>query len=135
MSTQSYGDMLLASAALGERSDCAVFAVAIAAQVKYSEARAYLQANGRKPRQSTYLRSIKAALADIGYVMIEQDLPEAKTLATLERELWAYSGTYLVFTTSHVAAITNGRLHDWAKDTKRRIARFYKVLSLDTVDF
>ena len=92
-----------------ERHDCAVRALAVAADISYDEAHAALKRNGRKDKRATYPASTRGVAAEYGFV--EEPEKRGKTLAQFTRQQPV--GRYLVRIRNHALAVVDGVVHDW----------------------
>ena len=102
-----------------ENNYCAVIAVAIAADVSYGKARSYLFKEGRKDGKGTYPRWTYNVLNKMGYALHGYTGNYPKTLSTAARVL-PKRGTFVILTRSHISAVKDGVLQDWAASTGSR---------------
>lgn len=121
----TYQQLRTVSRSMNENRDCAVRAVAIAANVPYRVAHATLKQLGRKNRRGTPNTVTKQAMKNLGF-RLEEKFFRAKTVRTLEREL--RRGVYLVWVRGHILAIKNGVVHDWTKGRCHRVKRVIEVI-------
>jgi hypothetical protein len=131
------------SAVVGERKDCAVVAVSVAAGVAYEVALAALTAAGRRPGQGTYFHHTVAALTALGF-----RVESVRTRDILDRypsphhnlqsltthhpdrfpKAWKDGQTYLMRTAGHILCIKDGVNHDWTRGTARRAVDLHRVV-------
>jgi hypothetical protein len=123
---------------LGEENDCAVLAVSIATGVPYKEVHAKFLSLGRKPRRATPRSITYKVLAFYGFslerVLVHQKLMEyapGRVRMTMNHFSWFkshFKGMHMVFSNGHVAAMSDGVLHDWAIGRKIRVNGLFKVV-------
>ena len=125
-----------ASAAMGERNDCAVIAVAIAFGLPYRTAHDVLSRHGRWQRQATshfwdslidIAAELDAEISDVTEVMRDRG---AKTALSAESKM-PRQGTFIVGTYRHAFCFKDGQVHDWAKERRHRIQRIYRITEKD----
>lgn len=125
-----------------EHNDCAVKAVALVANVSYKDAHAALAALGRKARKATQNVDIQAAIWSLGKTTTSIDRraiiatypePHRSVLRNVTThhprrfaKVWP-QGTYLLYTSGHVAACVDGVVHDWTVNTAKRVVSIVKV--------
>lgn len=135
-----------------ESSDCAVKAVAIACGVTYDMAHATCAEKGRKPGGGMRWYAMKSAMRSLGFGVVSLD-PEAldliladiarqhkyvtACLTTRQMDMFPeifrnhLPGRYIIDTSQHVSAFTEGQLHDWAAASSKRIKGIYEVKPLE----
>lgn len=143
--TDSYTHLRAVSNSMNECNDCAVVAVAMAAEVSYPTAHEALKQAGRKDGQGTYTLSIIHALKSFG-LKLEDVSPRyfisrypgnhsnLKSVTSHHPErfhnVWADGETYLMLVQGghHILAIVDGVNHDWTKGTAKRAKTIYRVV-------
>lgn len=115
----------------GEKNDCAVRAVALAAGVKYKEALARFSLFGRAPKSGTPYSITRRVCNSFGLLLTELPLNhfQARTIRTLGRVL-PHKGTYLVRTNQHILTCKDGEVLDHAAGSCRRIKQILRVQHL-----
>lgn len=103
----------------GMRTDCAVIAVALSADVDYATAHEALRKAGRKDNAPTSSLEVKSALESLGYELyssiankrlMDDPMPLGVIIAGTEEQ----PGTFLVSTPNHVLVVKNGERLDVA---------------------
>lgn len=109
--------------ARGEKKDCAVRALAVAACVSYDEAHAACAAEGREPRQGTHPYVIARAARRLAPGAYGLPLSDQCLYGRTARAIAAAYpvGHYVLWSNSHAFALCDGTLHDWAN--KHGLAR------------
>ena len=123
-----YSNLERASTEKGERNDCGVKAVAIAADVSYDVAHAALWVHGRPDNGATPWPALWAALRDCGAVA-NDITPQRKqwgSVASVVPKL-RRNRTYLVCTRRHILCVKGGQVHDWTEGRRHRILRVWQV--------
>jgi hypothetical protein len=112
----------------GENNDCSVVALSIACGVDYQTAHDTLAALGRKEKRGVYMSVCHAAAKQLGFELVEEKFP-GKTVVTLERDLKLYGGgrRYFIHVTGHFLAFDGSQVVDWAKGTRKRVSKVYRV--------
>lgn len=113
----------------GEYRDCAVKALAIAAEWEYAEAHAALRKLGRRDRKGTKKGLVESALNLAGYSITEIPLRRvrAKTVTTIERDTLFKYGVFIVRTAGHVLCVRDGMPLDWTNGRRHRIKAVFQV--------
>jgi len=124
-----------------ETNDCSVKAVALVCGIPYEEARKALAKRGRAPGRGAYTTSILDTLEDLGKRVSPVNKQEIiakypsphNTLQNITTHhprrfprAWPM-GTYLLFVRRHVAAVVDGKLHDWTVNTSKHVLLMYLV--------
>ena len=138
-------------AAIGERNDCTVKAIAIVTGKTYAECHAAMAAAGRKSGQGAYDHQIVKALMSLGFKAIYDREFCDKMIATYPgahstlksvtthhpqrfAKAWANADLcadpLLLFTPCHVSAFRDGRVHDWAEGRAKRVTRVMRIQPL-----
>ena len=101
-----------AGRSLGERRDCTVRALAIAAQIPYADAHAALELAGRKHRHG--VRMVDALDELQALFKIEKVVPsyDTRTLGKFVKKF--PTGRYLCRISNHCFAVVDGVVHDLA---------------------
>lgn len=120
-----------ASKAHGEKADCAVKAVAVAAGVEYGVAHNLLKKHGRKDRSGTYFdETTRPAMGELGFELVDITYSVvsrgAKTVRTFGR--MGLAGTFMVRTRRHILAAKDGKVIDWTDGRMHRILAVYRVV-------
>jgi len=124
---RSYEQLKKESKAAGERLDCTVKAVAIAAYLPYTYAAALLEKFGRKYRDGFSVAGVKKAMGFIDRPLVRvTDQFDAKTFRTLERQL-PKRGIFIITSSSHMACARAGTIIDWTSGRLHRIEHVYRV--------
>lgn len=112
-----------------EKNDCGVMALAIACGVSYAKAHTALKKQGRKNRSGTWPGQMKRAALSLGYQLIEIEVT-TKTIGRLPYDLSQSKqfGRFIVKTSSHFAAIIDGKVEDWSGGRGLRIEYVYRVV-------
>jgi len=119
------------SASMNERNDCTVKALAITAGIEYQQAHRILAVLGRKNSRGlrcehhTMVNKMRAAVMMADKIVSKAEYPQGLTLKTIGQ--WRPHGSWLVFTSGHVAAMIDGKVDDWAADSKRRVKYMIRV--------
>jgi hypothetical protein len=123
----------------GDTNMCTVIATAKVCKVSYGKAFNACRRNGRKTRHGARSNIYFMAMLDLGFLARYVELGlVGKTIGTAERELPS-RGTYLIHVRGHVAAFTNGKLHDWTsveqtgKPRRHRITHIHQVTSIPPI--
>ena len=113
----------------GEKNDCAVKAVALAADRHYDEAHEALRKLGRRNRQGTYIHQTLAAIKTFGcdVVDVTDRFRGAKTNISAKKVL-PRKGTFLIRNPRHILAMVDGEIIDWSDGRRKRVDRIYQVL-------
>jgi hypothetical protein len=117
----------------GDRNCCTVIATAKVCKVSYGKAFNALKREGRRTGHGARSRTYTTAMLQLGFIAraIKSDLV-GRTIGTAEREL-PKKGSYLIHVRGHVAAFTDGKLHDWTnadqtgKPRRHRITHIHEV--------
>lgn len=133
------------SAAFGEKNDCTVRAISLAAGISYAEAHALLAAEGRKQGHGVHFKSMFIPmLARLGFHAQRVNLHEIiatypgvhsglKNVTTHHparfAKVWP-KGTFIMFTARHVLAIKDGVNHDWTKGRAIRCESLWRITPL-----
>lgn len=144
-----YKSLRADSNSVGEQNDCAVIAVAVAAEVPYIEALDTLKAFGRRSRKGTPMSVTQRALSHLGFALhwckgweprgertyqYRKPVPgsplhKAKTFCSAERVLRRhYHGqVFLLRSSRHIACFDGQTLQDWSQGRRHRILEIIKV--------
>jgi hypothetical protein len=133
-----------ASKAFGERNDCSVKAVAVAAGVTYRVAREALRKAGRNYCRGAMQWEIHNALKSLGVEVVLDNQVIHYTIQTLHernyvvknlttRQLTMFPsivpvGTFLAYTNGHVVCIKDGQVHCWGATKALRIKSMYRIV-------
>jgi hypothetical protein len=129
-----------------ETNDCAVKAVALAANVSYEVAHNALTKAGRKPRKGTATMLIENALRSLGYksgmgfssnlfpykYKVSYDYSSRRwtkkaSYGTAKNNNIPSTGTYMALTRSHVFVVRDGVTECYVDGRKHRIIGIYEV--------
>lgn len=123
----TYAMAQFSSAAVGETSDCAVRAVAVATGHDYQFIRGMFHHAGRNFGEGTPDRLTKAVLWRLGYRIDDVPLAEVSgmTVRTIIRQLKS-KHTYLLHTKNHVLCVKDGK-GDWTTDRLIRVKAIWLV--------
>jgi hypothetical protein len=114
-----------------ENSDCAVVALAVATDMTYKKAHALCKTYGRRDRCGMRDDRIRRTYQHLGYKWRPQYSPKQPngngyTMKTITKG-FSDTGTYLVFTMSHMATIRETQLQDWSGDSRMRVVYVLKL--------
>lgn len=118
----------------GERNDCAVKALAIAAGMPYGVAHLLFKKYGRKDRRGTRRYITKLVVNYLkehhGFTSIPLRDPRKAdgsrfTMKTIGQRY--YRGRYLVFVSGHVAAMIDGKIEDWTEGRRHRVTEIWSL--------
>lgn len=108
-----------------EGNDCSVKAVAMAGSVSYGKARAALARQGREEGEGVQMMQILNALAEVTGKRWDLEVGHGvKTLATAKK-LGAEPACIL--TDQHISYYAEGRVHDWAEGSRKRIVGVFRA--------
>jgi hypothetical protein len=107
---------------------CGPIALAVVTGIKPSTAQSKLAKLGRKRHHGTYTYQLLEAVKQCGFTVkyLKRLSSECKTVRSLEKRGLG-SRTLLVFTSSHVLAVKNGKVCDWTANRLHRITGIYIV--------
>lgn len=112
-----------------EHNDCAVKALAIAAEIPYDEAHALFKRHGRKNRRATPLNIILKATHEIrpncDFKNIRKPDGRKYTARTIGEAL--PKGNYMVLFRGHIAAMVNGCIEDWSDGRCLRVEAIFEM--------
>ena len=120
---ETYETVLKASEAMGEKSDCAVKAIAIVTNHPYEYVHALFKKHGRKYQDGTWPHTTDAVIEEIGVILTLADIP-GKSLKTRK---FPKKGRYLVTTHKHVIAVVNGKIEDWTAGRQHRPIQILEI--------
>jgi hypothetical protein len=112
----------------GERSDCAVKALACAASMPYGKAHALFAKHGRLPGRPTKSYVSWLVYKELGLTALRPI--ERTTLSQFCR--MHPTGRYTVYISGHVLAVKDGVVNDWWPKPRRIVKAFYCVDSIVT---
>lgn len=128
---------------LKEKRDCSVVSLSVVCGVSYARAHKALADAGRKPQTSVSTKKILDAAKALGQKAERVSLKKIiglypaghrtalKHVTSHHPErfnsVWADGCNYLMITTNHVLAITNGNVHDWSIGHALRATDLYKI--------
>ena len=119
-----------------DRNMCTVIATAKVCKVSYGKAFNACKREGRKTGHGTRAKVYILAIHQLGFYAREVDFGlVGRTIGTAERQLPS-KGRYLIHVRGHVAAYTDGKLHDWTsveqtgKPRRHRITHIHEVTSI-----
>lgn len=133
----------LASDVYKEKKDCAVKALAFAADVPYNKALDLLTKHGRTAGDRTYFHTTIAACNDLGYAVFVvplsafiRDYPKShqvlKNVTTHHpdrfNKAWRDGFTYFMETGGHILTIKNGENFDWTRGRAIRAERVCAII-------
>jgi len=141
--TEEFIQLSQQASVMGEKNDCSVKAVALAAGVSYEEAHAALAEEGRKNGKGAYTQGILRAVERCGkkhqripldmiiqlYPKGHRDVLKSVTTHHPARfpDAWQDGNTYVMFTKRHVCTIINGVNHDWTNGRAMRAISVYRI--------
>jgi hypothetical protein len=120
------------SKSMNESKDCTVKGLAIATGIPYERAQEIMRYMGRRPNKGLkggpnrrIIATMQTACKLAGRIVDSPQFPERLTMNTVGER---YSkGTYMVFTSGHVAALVNGQVQDWSEGRRNRVKFLFKV--------
>lgn len=131
------------SSLLGEKNDCTVKAIALVAGMEYEAAHSLLKQLGRKNKKGFNLSEALPAISEkTGVNFVEVNPREIidtypahhvglGSITTHHparfHEVWKNGKKYLAFTSGHVAAIMDGKTHDWTEGRAMMVKKLYEV--------
>jgi spore maturation protein CgeB len=123
-------------------NDCAVKAVAILSETPYEEVHAFMKECGRRNGRGTPWDCIWSAFRKFGCefervltsTFIERYPGAHKNLGSITthhpdrfKKVWADGNSYLFSCHKHVAAVVDGKNHDWTQGRAKRVIAVYKI--------
>ena len=124
-----YRDLLPETYAAGEKNDCSVKALAIAANMPYRQAHEIMRKFGRKNRRGAFNFQILAAMRAVGLNLenISNHISNFSTVNRFEQFHGNIKGTFVIFVHNHVLVWKNGKTEDWSAHSRKRIQMVYYV--------
>jgi hypothetical protein len=117
----------------GDSNCCTVIATAKVCKVSYGKAFNAVKRAGRLTGHGTTSNVYLQAVRTLGHTAQVVDLGlKGKTIGTAERVL-PCKGSYLIHVRGHVAAWTDGVLHDWTSAKEAGKPRRHKIISIHEV--
>ena len=100
---------------------CTVIALAVHTGWSFGKARSVMyKEHGRVDGKGSTIRALNDAFIKYGFKVTMVSLgPYGKTLRTIQRDLAAQGGNYLVYTRGHVVAVKEGSCEDWSNNLLR----------------
>lgn len=121
-----------ASKALNELNDCAVKAVSIATGVEYSVVHRIMKSLGRRNRCATKMSIIDVTVEKLGFKKIDVRFKvAARTISQVPRDRQLQDGNFLVTTSRHILAVTDGVVQDWTKGRQHRVREVARIVPMD----
>lgn len=124
-----FKEVKVRSSKMREHNDCAVRALAIAANKPYEEAHAIFKKHGRKNRHGTPLTVIFRAASEVNpnvkYKSIRKPNGSRYTARTIGEAL--PKGNYIIHYNGHVAAMVNGCVEDWTDGRCHRVIAVFEM--------
>ena len=124
-----FKEVKVRSSKMRERNDCAVKALAIAAEKPYEEVHALFKRLGRKNRRGTPLYTIVRAAREYSpnvlYTDIRKPCGGKYTARTIGEAL--PKGKYILHYNGHVAAMVDGMVEDWTDGRCHRVIAVIKL--------
>lgn len=109
-----------------ENNDCAVVAVAVAADVSYEFARGLLRAYGKEQLSGTPTDVTTRALARIDWHTEDVLGFRGRSIQTVRKQ--NPTGVYLIQTKGHILCLRDGVIEDWSKTRSLRVTTVTKVM-------
>ncbi len=142
--SSTYIELREKAKSLNETNDCSVKALTIVTGLAYELCHAALKTAGRRDRDGATVGQMRSALAALGFNArydreFSSDMistyPKAhqilKGLTTHHpvrfAKQWADVRPCLLMQSRHVSAFVDGRVHDWAEGTARRVTQVWFV--------
>ena len=141
--SDEYNSARMSSRQIKEAKDCGPVAVSVACDTAYERVRAVMEEEGRKPRRGTpthiILNSVKrlgfeAKRVNIDEIIRKFPKPHCDVLKNFtSHHPRRFPGCidsnkrYLMFTSGHVLAISNGIVHDWSVNRSLRAYSLYEI--------
>lgn len=113
------------AAPVGDRNDCSVRALSIAANLPYERAHDLFKAAGRKDGRRTDRAASKRVYRQLGYQLVSR-----AWAPTVTQFLAAYpAGRFICHRRGHAFAVVDGVVHDWEHGTgsRSRVQLAYRV--------
>ncbi len=144
--SELYQKVELSSAINREGRDCAVRAVAILCGVDYKIVRDEMERIGRKKGHGTRMWITHTALNHFGFATVRVPhlefiqkypgyKPHWKGITTHHptrfSKVWKDGHNYLFVTSRHVAAVIDGRTHDWSDNRALRVLSVYRIVKTE----
>ena len=143
--SEQFKSLVSKSSEHGEFNDCTVKATALVGNVSYEQAHALLKSLGRKNRHGCHMIGMLESIGkdlSIEFVKVDPKTIIAKypkghcdVLKSVTTHhparfngVWKDGKSYLAFTRGHVAAIIDGKTHDWTEGRAKRVVRLYEVV-------
>ena len=127
-----YDNLVSESSRFNETRDCTVIALAVVTGESYATCwKAMKLIAGRRPRRGGHMYgNLERLLEPFGLQpeTIWEKRPRCRGfLLMTARERLSSHQSYLLFTARHVAAMTNGIIHDWASSRRLPVRAVVKV--------
>lgn len=118
-------DSVSYAAPVGDKRDCAVRALSIAANMPYGRAHAYYQMAGRKDNKGTPWAATQRLFGELGYERLNTYCWQSSTVgsmySTVAQFLRMYPvGRFWLCRHGHAFAVVDGVVHDWVRGTGAR---------------
>ena len=115
-----------------EDRDCAVRAVAIAADYEYDDVHYVFGRCGRVSRRGTQWHTTEKAIRMLRFKLVDvTDQFDSRTVRSLENEARWIKGRFLVKVRGHVLPLVDGIVHDWTQGRLHRIVAVYQLVEVD----
>lgn len=146
--SELYAGMEARSKAMGETNDCAVIAVAIVTGTPYERVHEIMRSHGRRKKAGVSLGPILKTLRSLGYrapfrsQAVDQAIVEMRTQKNYRvrnlttRQLAMFPELFrdwercLVNTSSHILAMTDGKIHDFSEARTFHVTSVMDVMEL-----
>ncbi len=141
--SDEYQALCAASDAKKENNDCTVKALALVCGIDYEAAHKTMEGCGRAKKKGINMtKNLRCALGEHGFKATKVDMKAKiakypyghKKLQNVtthhpQRFPWVWNDgkTYLFFVRKHVAAVIDGRTHDWSEGRAKRCVEIYEI--------
>jgi len=110
---------------------CTVVSLAVCASVGYGKAFHVFKRLGRITGTGTRFPMQVAAFKELGLTLQPIEHRGIRTINQAENYLRGITGNYLVYSTGHVSAVSDGVMHDWASGgSRKRVRGIYKIVAV-----
>jgi len=116
------------ASAQGDKYDCSVRSMSVAAGITYDEASALFREEGRLPNRGTSVACTERVLRRLGRSGVRL-YPPRLSVPLAQMLLFGYfaKGSFVAHTAHHALAIVDGVVHNWNASGRIRIVRYYQL--------
>lgn len=112
----------------GETNDCSVKCLAIVTGKSYAQCHEALRLQGRKKGRGANGRQIEKALNALGFKTVNTEWT-GKTFISFKCDP---EKVVMLFSKSHVVAVTNSVIRDWSNGTRRKPIGAWEIVRMDS---